>query len=57
MSIGAVGASRGPITLWNNLCLKDKPVGVAQAAALALRMEERETGTDQDEHCNCVPRH
>lgn len=43
MSSGAVGASSGSSRLWNNFCLRDRPVGVAQAAALALRMEEGES--------------
>lgn len=39
MSSGAVGASTGSTRLWNNLCLRDRLVGVLQAAALALRRE------------------
>lgn len=42
MSKGAVRASRGSARLWNNLCLRDRPLGAAQAAALALRMEAKE---------------
>lgn len=55
MSSWLVGASRGSTRLWNNLCLIDGLVGVAQAAALALgggsgRYGERAT----EEQCDGV---
>ncbi len=59
MSSGAGGASIGSARLWNNLCLRDTLVGVAQAAALALRMEEghRERRwkkeRTKEEYCEC----
>lgn len=49
MSSGAAAASRDSTKLWNSLCLMERLVGVAQAAALTLRMEGGE-----ERNCNDV---